>query len=274
MIMVEGARDDRRDHPRDGRRHQRHPRAAARLPRRRPRDLRRVRHRDDRRRGDGRLRPLRRVVRRRPLGRRPRPDHLRQGRELRLRPARRRAHQRRDRGDVRRARLPRRAHLLAATRWRAPRPSRRSTSSRRRASSSTPARWAPTSSARSWPSIADRHPSRRRGARARRVLGASSSSAIRETREPLVPYNAAGADAAPMNEFAAACKQRGLWPFTHFNRTHVVPPCTTTEARGARGPGDPRRGARGRRPLRVLTTFGGQVSASDDLPPKVSVQVA
>jgi taurine--2-oxoglutarate transaminase len=50
----------------------------------------------------------------------------------------------------------------------------------------------------------------------------------RETREPLVPYNAGGADAAPMNEFAKACKQRGLWPFTHFNRTHVVPPCTTT----------------------------------------------
>ncbi|CCH76096.1 conserved hypothetical protein [Nostocoides japonicum T1-X7] len=52
----------------------------------------------------------------------------------------------------------------------------------------------------------------------------------RETREPLVPYNAAGAAAGPMNEFAAACKERGLWPFTHFNRTHVVPPCTTTEA--------------------------------------------
>jgi taurine--2-oxoglutarate transaminase len=33
-----------------------------------------------------------------------------------------------------------------------------------------------------------------------------------------------------MNEFAAACKQRGLWPFTHFNRTHVVPPCTTSAA--------------------------------------------
>jgi taurine--2-oxoglutarate transaminase len=48
----------------------------------------------------------------------------------------------------------------------------------------------------------------------------------RETREPLVPFNAAGAAAAPMNEFAAACKQRGLWPFIHFNRTHVVPPCT------------------------------------------------
>jgi taurine---2-oxoglutarate transaminase len=50
----------------------------------------------------------------------------------------------------------------------------------------------------------------------------------RKTREPLVPFNASGPAAGPMNEFAAACKQRGLWPFTHFNRTHVVPPCTIT----------------------------------------------
>ena len=50
----------------------------------------------------------------------------------------------------------------------------------------------------------------------------------RTTREPLVPFNASGAEAAPMLEFAAACKSRGLWPFTHFNRTHVVPPCTTS----------------------------------------------
>jgi taurine--2-oxoglutarate transaminase len=52
----------------------------------------------------------------------------------------------------------------------------------------------------------------------------------RDTREPLVPYNATGADAQPMTELAAACKERGLFPFTHFNRTHVVPPCTTSEA--------------------------------------------
>ncbi len=50
----------------------------------------------------------------------------------------------------------------------------------------------------------------------------------RETREPLVPFNAGGADAKPMVELANACKERGLWPFTHFNRLHVVPPCTTT----------------------------------------------
>jgi len=50
----------------------------------------------------------------------------------------------------------------------------------------------------------------------------------RETREPLVPYNAAGEAAAPMNEVVAACKAKGVWPFAHFNRVHVVPPCNTT----------------------------------------------
>jgi taurine---2-oxoglutarate transaminase len=57
----------------------------------------------------------------------------------------------------------------------------------------------------------------------------------RETREPLVPYNAAGADATPMAELTAECKKRGLWPFVHFNRTHVVPPCTTTAEEAREG---------------------------------------
>jgi taurine--2-oxoglutarate transaminase len=55
------------------------------------------------------------------------------------------------------------------------------------------------------------------------------------TREPLVPYNASGEAAGPMNDFAAAAKAGGLWPFTHFNRTHVVPPCTTTAEEMAEG---------------------------------------
>ncbi|GAB3440088.1 aspartate aminotransferase family protein [Phycicoccus ginsengisoli] len=75
--------------------------------------------------------------------------------------------------------------------------------------------------------LAERHPS------VGEVRGLGAFWAVelvrdRTTREPLVPFNAGGADAKPMNEFAAACKERGLWPFTHFNRTHVVPPCTTT----------------------------------------------
>ncbi len=48
----------------------------------------------------------------------------------------------------------------------------------------------------------------------------------RDTRQPLVPYNSTGVDAKPMADLAAACKKRGLWPFVHFNRMHVVPPCT------------------------------------------------
>ena len=107
-----GAVDDRRDHARDRRRDQRRPRPPGRLPRGGTRAVRRVRHRLHRRRGDGRLRPLRRVVRRRPLGRRARPHHLRQGRQLRLRPARRGAHLRRDRRDLREAGVPGRADLL------------------------------------------------------------------------------------------------------------------------------------------------------------------
>jgi taurine--2-oxoglutarate transaminase len=52
----------------------------------------------------------------------------------------------------------------------------------------------------------------------------------RDTRAPYVPFNASGADAKPMAEIVAFCKQQGMWPFTHFNRIHVVPPCTTSEA--------------------------------------------
>jgi taurine--2-oxoglutarate transaminase len=76
--------------------------------------------------------------------------------------------------------------------------------------------------------LADKHPSVGE-VRGLGVFWAVELVRDRATREPLVPYNAAGADAGPMNEFATACKQRGLWPFVHFNRTHVVPPCTITE---------------------------------------------
>jgi taurine--2-oxoglutarate transaminase len=76
--------------------------------------------------------------------------------------------------------------------------------------------------------IADRHPSVGE-VRGLGVFWAVELVRSKQTREPLVPYNAAGKDAAPMNEFAGACKQRGMWPMTHFNRLHVVPPCTTTE---------------------------------------------
>ncbi|MGV1007477.1 MAG: aspartate aminotransferase family protein [Dermatophilaceae bacterium] len=76
--------------------------------------------------------------------------------------------------------------------------------------------------------LAARHPSVGQ-VRGLGVMWALELVRDRATREPLVPFNAVGAAAGPMLEFAAACKQRGLWPFVHFNRTHVVPPCTTSE---------------------------------------------
>jgi len=52
----------------------------------------------------------------------------------------------------------------------------------------------------------------------------------RATREPLVPFNAAGEAAAPMTELAASLRANGVWPFTHFNRLHFVPPCNVSAA--------------------------------------------
>ncbi|WP_371528059.1 aspartate aminotransferase family protein [Streptomyces sp. NBC_01283] len=57
----------------------------------------------------------------------------------------------------------------------------------------------------------------------------------RETREPLVPYNATGEANAPMAAFGAAAKKKGLWPFINMNRTHVVPPCNITDTEAKEG---------------------------------------
>jgi taurine--2-oxoglutarate transaminase len=73
--------------------------------------------------------------------------------------------------------------------------------------------------------LAERHPSVG-DVRGLGVFWALELVRDRATREPLVPFNAGGPAAAPMAEILIACKARGLWPFTHFNRLHVVPPCT------------------------------------------------
>ncbi len=82
--------------------------------------------------------------------------------------------------------------------------------------------------------LAERHPSVGE-VRGTGVFWALELVRDRETREPLVPYNATGEDNAPMAAFAAAAKERGLWPFVNMNRTHVVPPCTITEAEAKEG---------------------------------------
>ncbi len=51
----------------------------------------------------------------------------------------------------------------------------------------------------------------------------------KQTREPLVPFNAAGEANAPMVALAAACRERGLLPFLNGSRTHVVPALNITD---------------------------------------------
>lgn len=53
-----------------------------------------------------------------------------------------------------------------------------------------------------------------------------------QSREPLGPY---GGTSAEMGKLVAACKERGLIPFTNFNRIHVVPPFNTSKEEASEG---------------------------------------
>jgi taurine---2-oxoglutarate transaminase len=50
----------------------------------------------------------------------------------------------------------------------------------------------------------------------------------RETREPLVPFNATGEAFAPVARVAKAALERGLYLMTHWNVIMIVPPLTIT----------------------------------------------
>ena len=50
----------------------------------------------------------------------------------------------------------------------------------------------------------------------------------RETREPLVPFNAAGEAFAPVARLSKAALERGLYLMTHWNVIMVCPPLTIT----------------------------------------------
>ncbi|UBH04749.1 putative aminotransferase [Leucobacter sp. Psy1] len=52
----------------------------------------------------------------------------------------------------------------------------------------------------------------------------------RETREPLIPFNASGEAAAPFTAVVNACKAAGLWPFAAGNRLQIAPPLVISEA--------------------------------------------
>jgi taurine---2-oxoglutarate transaminase len=79
--------------------------------------------------------------------------------------------------------------------------------------------------------LADRHP----------VIGEVRGTAVfwaldlvsdRSTRAMLAPY---GGSSEAMTDLVGACKMRGLVPFVNFNRLHVVPPCTVSEAEAKEG---------------------------------------
>ncbi len=50
----------------------------------------------------------------------------------------------------------------------------------------------------------------------------------RESREPLVPFNASGEELAPVTRLAKAAMERGLYLMTHWNVIMVCPPLTIT----------------------------------------------
>ena len=79
--------------------------------------------------------------------------------------------------------------------------------------------------------LATRHPSVGE-ARGLGVFWALDLVTSKTTREPLAPY---GGTSAAMTELVAACRARGLLPFANFNRLHVVPPCTITDAEAKEG---------------------------------------
>jgi taurine--2-oxoglutarate transaminase len=71
--------------------------------------------------------------------------------------------------------------------------------------------------------------------RGRGLFWAIELVADRDSRRMLVPYNASGPAAEPMSRVLAACKRRGVWPFTHFNRLQLAPPLIIDEVDLAEG---------------------------------------
>ena len=77
--------------------------------------------------------------------------------------------------------------------------------------------------------LAERHPSVGE-VRGRGCFFAIELVSDPETREPLVPFNASGADNAPMLEVMGAARAAGVWPLPSANRLHIAPPRVIEEA--------------------------------------------
>jgi taurine--2-oxoglutarate transaminase len=77
------------------------------------------------------------------------------------------------------------------------------------------------------PRLEDRHPSVG-DVRGLGLFWALELVRNRETREPLVPFNAGGEAAAPINRIAKAALERGLYLFVHWNVLAICPPLNIT----------------------------------------------
>jgi len=83
--------------------------------------------------------------------------------------------------------------------------------------------------------LADKHPSVGE-VRGLGVFWALELVRDRKTRQPLCRSTQLGRDAKPMVEVMTACKAGGVWPFAHFNRLQITPPCTTNADEIREGP--------------------------------------
>jgi taurine---2-oxoglutarate transaminase len=77
------------------------------------------------------------------------------------------------------------------------------------------------------PRLAERHPSIG-DVRGKGLFWGVELVRDRKTREPLVPFNAAGEAAAPVARMAKAAMDRGLYLFVHWNVVMIAPPLTIT----------------------------------------------
>jgi taurine--2-oxoglutarate transaminase len=86
------------------------------------------------------------------------------------------------------------------------------------------------------PRLAERHPSIGE-VRGKGLFWGIELVRDRETREPLVPFNASGEALAPMAKLMKAALERGLYLMTHWNVVMVCPPLTITREELAEGLG-------------------------------------
>jgi taurine--2-oxoglutarate transaminase len=77
------------------------------------------------------------------------------------------------------------------------------------------------------PRLAERHPSIG-DVRGKGLFFGLELVTNRESREPLVPFNAGGDAAAPVNRMVKAAMERGLYLFVHWNVVIIAPPLTIT----------------------------------------------